>query len=153
MANNRGNKVKTSNKTIKELAQYFDQELQTKLPVTILPNGDLMYKNYLVKQLSNQNWGVFNILNKDLREQYHLKSCALMAAKAYNHRQLDKCSEIKSLDNSYWANHSNVLVYKNIINKIDDDQYPIMLTRLEESDFRANRDKHKISKLFKHTFV
>ena len=145
--------MKNSKKTIRELAQYFDQELQTKLPITILPNGALVYKDYLVKQLPNNNWGVFNIMNKDLKDQFHLKSCALIAAKAYTHRYFYKCNEIKDLDNSYWANYSDFVVYKNIINKSSDEQYPILLTRLEESDYRANKVKNKISKLFKHPFV
>ena len=145
--------MKNSKKTIRELAQYFDQELQTSLPISILPNGALVYKDYLVKQLPNNNWGVFNIMNKDLKDQFHLKSCALIAAKAYTHRYFYKCNEIKDLDNSYWANYSDFVVYKNIINKSSDEQYPILLTRLEESDYRANKVKNKISKLFKHTFV
>ena len=45
-------------RTIKELANYFDQELQKKLPINILPNGILSYKNFLVKPLSNNKWGV-----------------------------------------------------------------------------------------------
>ena len=145
--------MKNSKKTIRELAQYFDQELQTSLPISILPNGALVYKDYLVKQLPNNNWGIFNIMNKDLKDQYHLKVCALIAAKAYTHRYFHKCIEIKDLDNNYWANYSDFVVYKNIINKSTDDQYPILLTRLEESDYRANKVKNKISKLFKHTFV
>ena len=144
--------MKTSKKTIKELAEYFDQELQVKLPVILLPNGNLVYKNYLIKKLAN-NWGVFNVLSNDLKDQYHLKSCALIAAKAYNNKHFNRCNEIKLLDNNYWSNHSDNLIYKNIIKHISDDKYPIMLTRMEESEFQANQYKIKISKMFKYTFV
>ena len=71
-------------RTIKELANYFDQELHQILPLKVLANGSLIYKNYFVKKLHNNNWGVFNVLSNDLKEQYHLKSCAVMAAKAFN---------------------------------------------------------------------
>lgn len=145
--------MKTSKKTIKELAEYFDKELQMKLPIVLLPNGDLVYKNFLIKKLANNNWGVFNSVNKDLKDQYHLKSCALMAAKAYNHKHFNRCNEIKLLDNNYWSNYSDNLIYKNIIKNTSDEKYPIILTRLEESEFQTCKYKIKISKMFKNTFV
>ena len=145
--------MKTSKKTIKELAQYFDQELQIQLPLTVLANGSLVYKDFLIKKLPNNKWGIFNIFNKDLKEEYNLKSCALMGAKAYNFKHFNKCNEIKILDNNYWSNYSDTVIYRSILNNISDEKYPIVLTRLEESDFQANQYKHKISKLFKSTFV
>lgn len=138
---------------IKELADYFDQELQTKLPIKILPNDALGYNNFLIKRLSNGNWGVFNALNKDLINQYYLKSCALMAAKFYSHRQHIKCHEIKDLDNNYWSNYSDSLIFKNIIKTAPDEKYLIILTRLEESTNQSDYYKKIISRLFKHTFV
>lgn len=141
------------NKTIKELASYFDQELQSILPIAILPDGSLGYKNFLVKQLPNKNWGVFNIKNKDLINQYYLKSCALMAAKFYNNRQFTKCQEVKLLDNSYWSNYSDSVIFKNNINKVSNDKNSILLTRLEESSSQAELYKQRISLLFKWTFV
>lgn len=145
--------MKKQEKVIKELATYFDQELQANLPITILPNGALGYKNFLVKQLPNGNWGVFNVDNHDLINQYYLKTCALMAAKFYNHRQISKCYEIKDLDNHYWSNYTDTMMFKHNINNVDSDKYPILLTRLEESNFQAELYKNKISVLFKWTFA
>lgn len=145
--------MKNQKKTIKELAQYFDQELQTLLPISVLPNGALVYKDYLVKQLPNDNWGVINVSSKELKEKFHLKSCALIAAKAYTHKHFNKGIEIKELDNNYWVNHLDVTLYKNIINKANAEQYPILLTRLEESDYRTNKFKNNIYKLFTQAFV
>jgi hypothetical protein len=107
----------------------------------------------LVRQLPNQNWGVYNTSNKDLINQYHLKSCALMAANAYHHRFFSKCSEIKELDNSYWSNYTDFMISKNYIKSSNNEQYPILLTKLEECDYRASLYKNRISKLFKNTFV
>ena len=145
--------MKNKSKTVKELANYFDQELQSLLPISILPNGALAYKNFLVKQLPTGNWGVFNIKNKDLVNQYYLKSCALMAAKFYNHRQFIKCNEVKALDNSYWSNYSDTVVFKSNINKVSDEKFLILLTRLEESLNQAELYKQRISLLFKWTFA
>lgn len=140
-------------KTIKDLASYFDSEFELILPIYVLPNGSLLYKNFVIKQLYNKNWGVFNKQNKDLINQYHLKSCALMAANAYNHRFFNKCNEIKELDRKYWSNHINSLISKNNIKSSNEDNYHILLTKLEECDLKANWYKNKISKLFKNTFV
>lgn len=145
--------MKNSKNTIKQLASYFDDELQRKLPIYVLPNGALLYKNFLIKQLPNKNWGIFNTENKDMINQYHMRSCALMAANAYHHRYFNKCSEIKDLDNNYWSNHTDLLISKNYLKSSPDDKYPILLTKLEECDYRASLYKHRISKLFKNTFV
>ena len=141
--------MKKQANNIKELANYFDQELQTVLPITILPNGALGYKNFLVKQLSNANWGLFNVGTQDLLNQYYLKSCALMAAKFYNNIQIANRSEIKELDNHYRLHYTNLLLCKHNIVLVDKNRYPIMLTRMEESSFHTDLCKQKISKLFK----
>ena len=57
---------KSNNKALKELAGHFDKELQAHLPVTVLPNGVIVYKDFYVKQLSNSNWGLFRITTKEL---------------------------------------------------------------------------------------
>ena len=145
--------MKNQTKIIKELATYFDQELQRKIPITVLPTGGLVYKNFLVKQLTNGNWGVFNIDNKDLINQYYLKSCALMSAKFYNNKQYNSCSEIKELDNGYWSNFRDTLIFTNNIKTVAEDKYLILLTRLEESNYQTDYFKERISVLFKLAFV
>lgn len=145
--------MKNQTKIIKELATYFDQELQRKIPITVLPTGGLVYKNFLVKQLTNGNWGVFNIDNKDLINQYYLKSCALMSAKFYNNKQYNSCSEIKELDNGYWSNFCDTLIFTNNIKTVAEDKYLILLTRLEESNYQTDYFKERISVLFKLAFV
>lgn len=145
--------MKNKSKTIKELALYFDQELQANLPITILPNGALGYKDFLVKQMPTGTWGLYNTRNLDLVEEYYLKSCALMAAKFFNHKQVEKRNEIKELDTNYWSHYCDSLIFKNNIDKVSDDRYIILLTRLEESNFQTRQYKNKISILFKWTFV
>jgi len=139
---------------IKELAKELSSELEQKLPLTVLPDGGIVYKRYLVKQTKDGNWAVYDYKNRNLIEQYFLKTCALMAAKAYNNIQLDKFHEIKRLDNCYWANHSDTQIFKQNIKLAKDfGRYLILLNKLEESEFKETHYKEEISKMFKWSFV
>ncbi len=139
---------------IKELARELSSELEQKLPLTILPNGGIVYKNFLVKQKKDGTWAVYNYQDRNFIEQYFLKTCALMAAKAYNNIQLDKFHEIKRLDNCYWANHSDTQVYSHNIKITKDfNRYLILLNKLEESKLKETYYKDEISKMFKWSFV
>lgn len=140
-------------KQIKDLAYYFDKELQRQLPISLLPNGSLVYEDFLVKQLYNGNWGLYNIKSKDLINQYYLKSCALIAAKSYSNRQFKRCSEIKELDNGYWSNYSDTMIFKRNLTSVSSDRFTILETRLEESTHQSTVYKHKIYSLFKLTFI
>lgn len=148
------NKKSNKQKLIKELAQQFESEINSSLPVAVLSNGNMIYKDYLVKQLANGNWGIINIKNKDLVEQYFLKTCALMAAKAYSSINMTKFVEIKELDNKYWANYSDSVIYKtNIKTAKEYERYLVLLTKLEESNRKTRFYKDEISRMFKWSFV
>lgn len=148
---------KKSNKqsVIKELAEQFTVELDSKLPLTILPNGQgVLYKDYLVKENKQGNWALYNYKQQHYIDQFYLKTCAIMAAKAYSSTNLETYFEIKHLDNCYWANHCNTLVYKNNIKTAKDlDRYIILLNRLEDSETKESFYKGEISKKFKWSFV
>jgi hypothetical protein len=139
---------------VKELAKELSHELATKLPLTVLPNGGIVYKQYLVKQTKSGNWAIHNYKDKSLIQEYFLKTCALMAAKAYDNLHLEKFTEIKRLDNCYWASHCDKQVYtKNIKTAKDFERYLILLNKLEESELKETYYKDEISKMFKWSFV
>lgn len=139
---------------VKDLAEQFREELDRNLPVTVLPNGGIVYKQYLIKQNKAGNWAVYNYKDRSQIQEYFLKTCALMAAKAYNNVQLDKFHEIKRLDNCYWANHCDRQVYaKNIKTAKEFERYLILLNKLEESELKETYYKDEISKMFKWSFV
>lgn len=141
-------------KVIKEFAEYFDQELKATLPLSVLPDGSLVYKNLLVKQLDNQYWGVYNIISKDLINDYYLKSCALIAAKEYSHRHYEKYQNIKFLDNKYASVTTDATIFKNNIELItDDERFHVMLTRLEESNAQSQYYRQLILTMFRNSFI
>ena len=150
----KNHKSKPRPKEIKELANAFNDELQAKLPITRMPNGSIVYKDYLVKETKDKNWGIYHIKTRELVEVYFLKTCALMAAKAYSNTRMEKYFEIKRLDNQYWANYSDTLIFtKNIKTAKDYDRYLILLNRLEHSKTQAEHFKEEISRMFKWSFV
>ena len=145
---------KHNTKIITEFAGYFDQELQTTLPISVLPDGSLVYKDFLVKQLDNKYWGVYNITSRDLINEYYLKSCALMAAKEYFHRQYEKYHNVNMLDSKYASVSTDAFVFKNNIALVtDNDKYQVMLTRLEESNVLSQHYQHLILRLFRQSFI
>lgn len=145
---------KSKNKVVKELATQFQTELEDNLPVTVRADGSMVYKDYFIKVKKNGNWGLFSIRTRDVIDEYFLKSCALMAAKAYNATNLEKFNEIKRLDTQYWANYSDSAVFRNSIKKAKDfERYLILLNRLEHSEAQTEHFKEEISRMFKWTFV
>ena len=46
-------------KVVQELAKQFEADLNRSLPISIQPDGSIVYKNYYIKQISNKNWGLF----------------------------------------------------------------------------------------------
>jgi hypothetical protein len=147
-------KRKPRAKVVKELATQFELELNKNLPINVRPDGSIVYKDYFIKVKKNGNWGLYNINTRDQISEFFLKTCALMAAKAYNNTNIEKYLEIKRLDNCYWANHCDSLVYRNNIKKAADfGRYLILLNRLEESEIQTNRFKDEISHMFKCNFV
>ena len=146
--------MKTTNKSklIKQLANEFSSEL-TQLPVTVLPNDDIVYEEYLIKQ-DNGSWELYNIENKDLISKFYLRSCALIAAKFYKKHQFNDYRDVRLLDRQYQKSHIDTVLHRHSIKNTDDfDKKVILLNRLECSEVDAENYKVKISKLFKKNFV
>ena len=139
---------------IKELAEQFKSELDSKLPVTVLPNGGIIYKEFLIKENKQGNWAVYNYKSQQFVAQFFLKTCALMAAKAYALAKIEQFWEIKRLDNQYWANHIDSQVFqRNMKITKEYERYQILLTRFENSKAKEQHYKEEISKMFKWSFV
>lgn len=146
------NKPKQS--VIKELASQFEAELNKSLPITVRKDGSLLYKSFVIKQNNNNNWAIYHAGSNDSIDEFYLKTCALMGAKAYQSTNLNRYFEIKRLDNKYWSSYSDNQVYKrNIKTAKDSERFMILLNKLEDSEAHANHFKEEISRMFKWSFV
>lgn len=145
----------STNKTklIKQLASEFTSEL-IQLPVTVLPNDDIVYNNFLIKHNKQGFWELYNISNRDIISKFYLKSCALIAAKYYSEYLFNLYNEVRLLDREYNKNKNDLMLFTHCLKKTADfDQKVIFLNRLECSTASADFYKRKISQLFKRTFV
>ena len=146
------NKPKTA--VIKELASQFEAEFNKSMPVTLRKDGSLLYKNYVIKQNNNNNWALYYDGSNESIDEFYLRTCALMGAKAYQSTDLTRYFEIKRLDNKYWASYSDNQVYKkNIKTAKDSERFMILLNKLEDSETQAQYFKETISRMFKWSFV
>jgi hypothetical protein len=145
---------KSKEKVVQELAAHFEQDLRKTLPLSIQPDGSIVYKTYMVKLNEFSNWGLYNTQSRQLIDQYYLKTSAVMAAKAYSNTNLTRFFEIKQLDQKYWANYSDSMIYKkNIKTAKDFDRFQVLLNKLEHTEFLTEHYKEEISKMFKWSFV
>ena len=124
---------------VKELAEHFQHELDSKYPVHVMPNGNIVYKDFVVKKTVHETWGLYNYKTQVLVDHFFLKTCALMAAKAHYHTQIEKFFEIKRLDNKYWASYTDTIIFKhNIKNAKEYERYLILLNRLEDAESKEH---------------
>lgn len=141
-------------RSIKELESFFTYTLETYLPIWALPDGSLLYKNYRIKQLSNQNWGVFNFQNKDFVDQFFTKSCALIAADSHLNVNVNIYNQVKQLDTRYWAHCFDATLYRNSINNSRSyEDYLTFVNKLEYTKLKETYYKNKIAEIFVQTLV
>ena len=140
---------------IKVLADALNIEFKNIITLIPLPNGSVVYKDYVIKQTPKGLWGIYHkVSGNDCYGEFNLKTCALIAAKAYDQVNLEKFNMIKMLDSRYWSNHYSTTVYqKNIKLTKDYERYLILLNKLEESTWKASHFKEEISQLFRWSFV
>jgi hypothetical protein len=144
---------KKSVPTVKELTEILEQGV--KLDITIMPdNKSIIYKDYTIMPLDNENWGLYDNYSKDLIDQFHLRSSALLAARAYFRTNLQKYTEIKTIDRKFWATQLDMLICKSQLKQAKEfDRYLILLNKLEHCQHKNSIYKAEISKMFRWAFV
>ena len=78
------------NEKVKQLATQLYEEFNKQLPVSVLPNGDIVYKDYYIRRTNDNKWSLHEMRSTDVIKEFNLKSCALIAAKEYNNLEFGK---------------------------------------------------------------
>ena len=147
--------MKKTNKErfINKLATEFSNEFNN-IPVTVLPNGDIKYNNYVVKHNKDEFWGLYKCNDLEMLTSFFLKSSALIAAKVHGAYDFNNYHRIQHLDQQYYKNHNDCDIYKhNIKASTDFDKQITLLNRLECSEEKNRCLKKEISRMLTCTFV
>jgi hypothetical protein len=144
--------------TIKQVAkklEKFLEDVNDMMPLTILPDGSMAYKNYIIKKNKDASWSLSRIQNqsKILIEVFNLKSSALLAANYHRTNRIDLLIETKILDEHYWVNYNDHLTFKELYKKTKDlVKRDLYLWRGELTRDRADFYRNKISNAFATAF-
>ncbi len=136
----------------KQLEKFLEEEFENKQPLALLPNGSVAYKSFLVRQTKKKDWQLTRV-NGLLLDTFHIKSCAIMAAKLYGSSNFNKYSELKVLDQLYFKNHVDSEFFKERYNTTkDSEKRDLYLARFLQSERHANYAKEQIASRFKMMF-
>lgn len=137
----------------KKLETYLKQELYANLPVAVLKNGDLVYKEFKIKKnKKTDNWDVYSSKYGKV-ESFYLKACALIAANFYSSSSFNKFKEIKLMDSQYQRNFIDAEIFKYRYDTTKDaEKRDVYLWRWEITNARAKIVKQEITNKFRMVF-
>jgi len=147
--------MKNKRKIAEKLENFLEEEFGKNIPIAILPDNSIAYKNYRIKRTKS---GAFDLLyggiNFESIGKFNLKACALMAAKRHDRIQITAFNEIVDLDRRYWNNYSDTKYFEHYIKTAKDlEKYCILKSRLDISKSRTEQFKDQIQGMFKRAFV
>ena len=136
----------------KKLEVLFEQEIKHELPVALMPDGSLIFKDFKIKQNKKKTWDITRV-NGFRIDTFNLKACALMAAKLYSINRLSTYNEVKLLDQQYQNNTNDSEIFKHrYTTTTDNDKKDLFLWRWELTNNRAKYAKQQISSKFRSMF-
>lgn len=134
------------------LEQYLEAEFKNTLPVAVLANGSVVYKNFKIKQNKQGSYSLYRI-GGNLIDVFNLKACALMAAKYYSINSLTPYNEVKQLDEYHHKNSTDSEIFKHKYKTYKDlEKRDLALWRWELTSERAKRTRSQIEAKFKAMF-
>jgi len=136
-------------KTIKKITIDFNNIIES-IDIKKLPNGDIIYKNYLI----NKNNEIIDINDKEVIDNLYLSTSSLLVCKFHSTKNYKRLSEIKLYDNLYSLHFNNYNFIKSRIKDIKNyEQYQISLTKMEYSEIKYKIYQKKIIELFNIFFL
>jgi hypothetical protein len=139
-------------KQAEKLENYLDAEFKLKMPVAVMPDGSLVYKEFKVKQNKQRSWTLSRIKGFAI-DSFNLKACALIAARYYSINDISKYNEIKLLDTLYNKNATDAVIFRHNYEKTKDPvTRDTSLWRWEICNQNAKYAKSQITTKFKILF-
>lgn len=139
-------------KQAKQLEQFLDEEFKEKIPLALLPNGNIAYGNLVIKQNKNKQWQLTRV-NGVYLDSFNTKSSAIIAAKLYSLNRFSTYSELKILDQLYHKNITDAEIFKYRYKSTKEaDKKDLYLARFSNSEQNAAYAKEQIASRFKSLF-
>lgn len=139
-------------KQAEKLEHFLEEEFRKNIPVLVLPDKSIVYKNYKIKKTKQGDWSLKSMTNDQIRI-FRIKATALLAAKFYDQNRFNRYNEVCSLDTRYWASAVDASFFRyRYEHSKDIDRRDLYLWRWEISNNRAKAFKEEISRMFKNNF-
>jgi hypothetical protein len=136
----------------KKLEVLFEKEVKQELPVALLPDGSMIFKDFKIKQNKKKTWDITRVNGFQI-DTFNLKACALMAAKLYSINRLVTYNEVKLLDQQYQNNTNDSEIFKHrYTTTADSSKKDLFLWRWEITKNRAKYAKQQITSKFRSMF-
>lgn len=136
----------------KRLEASFNEEVKKEIPMALLPDGSIAYKDYIIKSTKTKQFQVIKKGGVKI-DTFFLKTCALMGIDLYAKNRLSSYSEIKLLDQKYKNNIIDAEIFKyKFKNTKDPDKRDLFLWRWEITKNRANHARTEIASRFRSMF-
>lgn len=136
----------------RELENYLEHNFQKNMPLALLPNGNIAYKDFIIKKTKQDKWELSRVKGNPL-DIFNLKTCAILGAKFYSVGNFSKYNELKVLDSFYFKHQVDSEIYKKRHDQTHDYALKDMfMARLSESKQQADYAKEKIISKFKAVF-
>lgn len=135
------------------LERFLEEEFTKKLPILVLPDKSIIYKQFRIKQNKHKNWNLSWVKTGDKVDTFHTKTSALLAAKFYLTSNYSRYNEVKHLDLSYWNNSVDAQFFKYRLNTTKDyDQKDLFVCRYDLATERYKNAQAQITQMFKYNF-
>jgi hypothetical protein len=144
--------------SIDKAVDKFDKILsgvRDSMPIVELKDGSVCFENYIIKRNNKGMYDLIQIGKRQRRniESFYQKTSALISAKNHRKNDIMGIARIKDIDQRYWSNHSDSLLYGTLYKRTDDlVKRDIFLWRHELCRERAIQYRDQISNTFIQSF-
>jgi len=136
-----------------KLEKFLEDEFKKTIPLAVMPDNSIVYKNYKIKQNKQKTWDLKYLKTGDLISQFRTKTSAILAAKFYDKNQINNFNDIKNLDLGYWNSSLDSNFFQEKLKTTKDlEKRDLFQCRFELTRSRAAKYKDELSRMFKANF-
>ena len=76
-------------KQARQLEQFLEEEFKKTIPIALLPDGSLAYKDFIIKKNKTDQWQISRARGLPL-DTFNIKTCAVIAARLYGSNKFER---------------------------------------------------------------